>query len=397
MQENKLNKTVFFIASPFISLPAILYGIYKKSNYSLILLVVLLGLMSYLYVPNVTNDRARYFELYNEFLYVNFDGFVSYLINSGRSDFLLHLIIFLAAKTAIPVQIIFLGVTIFTVGVWFFIFNKIAEKEKLSRKCYFLCFLLVLFSFSLPDLFSGTRFYFASAFTMLAFYNGIYVKKKYKSIIFLFIALLIHFSSALFIVLYFVLFLFPRKYSLYRIIFLVSLIFLILPKSFVVNLVEVIGLADNYAQKTQLYLQEDDFLETGFKEGSVNNVVVYLMSIGWSFFAYVYLIITIKRKSLLRNMIYLFFGAVNVFYAVPTVYARYLIVLKFVFVLLIIYEVIYYKSLKPMFVTLGLNTVSIIGNIIVLRYIISESYFNYNTLTLFMVFLKKITPQDFLY
>lgn len=396
MKEDKFAKTVFFIASPFLTLPAILYGIYKKSQFSIFLMVLVFGFSSYLYIPHISNDRATYFEMFNRFQGFDFKRFLSYLLETGRPDFILHFFVFLTAKLGASVQLLFFGVTSFTVGVCFYLFNKVTENFNLTNRSFFLCFLIVLFSFSLDHLLSGIRFYFGAAWVLLALYNGLFKGNNFQAILLLIVALFTHFSTALFIPIYFILYYFPGNYNFYKFFFLASFIAFLLPKDIVLSIFRVFDFSGVYATKAELYLEGQDFVQRGIKEGSSNYILVYFFSIVWSIFAYLYLIFTIKRKSLFRNLLFLSFGAVNLFYPFTNIYSRYLIIVKIIFVLLLIYEYRERKSLRPIFITMGLLVLNIVSNLIVLRYNLETSYFTKYSLSWFFIFFREITPQDFL-
>ncbi len=392
----KISKCIIFLASPLLALPDIIYGIYRKSNFNLVLLSLFFGILSYLYVPNISNDRARYFEMYYKFSSYGLNDFVINVIKA-RADFILQGLVFIFSKAGISIQFLLLLVTSFTSGVWFYVFSKIADRSKLTKGAFFLCFILVLFSFSLPDLFSGLRFYFASAFLMLSFYNGFYQEKLSISLLCLVTAIFIHFSTLLFVPLYLCLRTFRYNYNGYRVLFLVSFVFVFLPKSFIASFVDVISFSEGYGTKAEVYLQGDDFIEGGISRGSASYIIVYTFSTVWSYFAYLYLILTIKRESFLRNLNYLFFGAVNIFYSVTTVYSRYLIILKFTFALLLISELMTYKNRKPVIIATGLFALNIINNLIVMRYNIQESFFNTDIFLLLTILFKSITLNDFIH
>lgn len=396
MKEDKLAKTIFFIASPFLTLPAILYGIYKKSQFSFLLLVFVFGFLSYLYIPHISNDRARYFEMFIEFQRFDLQSFITYLAAHRRPDFILHFLVYVTANLGLSLQFLLFCVTSFTVGVFFYLFNRVSENINLSNRNFFLCFLLVLFSLSLDHLLSGTRFYFATALVLLAFHYGLFKQENFRAIVLLFVALFTHFSTALLIPLYFILYYFPRADNFYKFLFLSSFTALFLPKDIIVSLLSSLNFSGGYATKAELYLEGQDFVEKGIAEGSSNYILVYLFSIAWSVFAYLYLIFTIKRKSLFRNLLLLSFAAINLFYPVTNVYSRYLIVVKIIFVLLLIYENREKQSLKPIIITLGLLALNIISNFIVLRKNIVASYFTEYSLSSFFIFFREITPQDFL-
>lgn len=396
LKEKEIENLFLFLLSPFLYIPAAFYGVYKKSNFSLVVFTITFGLLSYLYIPYISNDRARYFEFYESFINFNFNDFIFYLTITKRADFLLHLLIYCSAKLQISVQFLLFGITSFTVGTLFYLFSKFVDKNEITNKNYFLCFLLILFSFSLPDLFSGIRFYFASAFVLLGFYKGINEGSRKQGILLLIIATLIHFSSILFIVLYVLLLIFPKKYNWYRSFFIASFVFVFIPKSFLITVIDVLNLPIGYNTKAELYLNNEDIIATGIQEGGTNSYLVYLFSIAWSYFAYVYLLATIKRKSIIRNFIYLFLATVNIFHAVPTVYSRYLIVAKCLFVLLVISEMALYKNKKVAMITLGLLLLSFVSNIYILRHIIEVSFLKGDIMTLMTIFSNTITYSDFL-
>src|SRR5690606_34708445 len=111
-----------------------------------------------------------------------------------------------------------------------YLFQKLIDKDYLSKKEYFACFLLLLFSFSLPNLLSGTKFYFGAALLLISLYNGILSKKHLLGIGFLLLACLAHFSLIVFVPAYFLLMFFPEKNGLFRVGFILSFAFLFLPK-----------------------------------------------------------------------------------------------------------------------------------------------------------------------
>ena len=396
MKEDKFAKTVFFIASPFLTLPLTLYGVYKKSRFSILLMVLFFGFLSYLYIPHISNDRASYFEMFIEFQTFDFKNFLIYLAAHNRPDFILHFLIYLTANLGISLQLLLFAITSFTVGVCFHLFNKITQNINFTSRSFFLCFLTVLFSFSLDHLLSGIRFYFGTAWVLLAFYNGLFKRNNFRAILLLIVALFTHFSTALFIPIYFILYYFPRKHNFYKLFFLFSFTALFLSKDIIVSVLSLLDFSGGYATKAELYLEGQDFVEKGISEGSSNYILVYLFSIAWSIYAYFYIIFSIKRKSLFRNLLLLSFGVVNLFYPITNVYSRYLIVIKIIFVLLLIYEYRERQSLKPILITLGLFSLNIVSNFIVMRYNFEVSYFTKYSLSSFFIFLREISPQDFL-
>ncbi|MCC8035846.1 MAG: hypothetical protein LIO77_07960 [Rikenellaceae bacterium] len=124
MRGGEVIKTIFFGVSPILSLPGAFMSVYKKSRLGINLIAIFIGILSFIYLPHLSNDRARYFELYEFCRDASFKAFLGYL--QSRPDFLLHSIIYLFAKIGIPVQFLFMGIAIFTVKMVFWNFPLIS-------------------------------------------------------------------------------------------------------------------------------------------------------------------------------------------------------------------------------------------------------------------------------
>lgn len=396
MNKKNLKKSMLFFMSPFLSFPSILYGIYRKSTFSLKLFVLLFGLISFLYVPNQSNDKAFYFNLYWSFESFNFNEFIAYLVFSKRPDFFLHFLVYLFAKLSINVQYLFMTITIFTVGSFYYVFKQVSSRLKLSYKEFFLCFLLVLFSFSLPDLFSGIKFYFASAFVILAFYRGLVQSKLTSSIICLFLAICTHFSSLLFVPIFVLIKLAPNKTSYFYFIYLLSFFFLLIPKEFLFGFMSNLNLTEGHAGKANVYLGNEDFVTKGI-EGSSGYFLIYTFSILWTYFAYIYLLFTKHHFSIFKNILYLSFAIVNITYSAPTVYARYLIPLKFIFAIVMLIDYNKTRNVFLLIMSVLLFSFNFITSLIILRYNFIETFSIKYIWTLLAVFMREITSDVFLF
>lgn len=88
-QRIDLLNLIMFIVTPFLAIPTIIYGVVNKSKFSLSLLILMFGLVSYMYVPNFEDDRARYFELYDDFKDVSFLEMFSFFFLTSQ-DFILQ-------------------------------------------------------------------------------------------------------------------------------------------------------------------------------------------------------------------------------------------------------------------------------------------------------------------
>lgn len=394
-QRVDLLNLMLFIFSPFLAIPSIIYGVINKSKFSLLLLILMFGLVSYMYVPNFEDDKARYFEIYENYRDGSFMEMFTYFFLSSQ-DFILQTLFYVASQIDLPAQLVFSTVTIITISFIFFIYYKIINSFENNLKLGLLSFILLICSISYLDLLSGTRFMFATSFVLLSFYLGLVEKKKWPFLL-LFVAIFIHFSTLIFIPVYFALKFLPDKNKIFRLIFIISLIFLILPKSFAISLFEMLGLGGALQEKGKVYLDGNDFMEEGLGD-SFGTIVIFYVSILWIFMGYLYLFLTFKRENLFRNMVFLVGALINIFYATPTIFLRYAIVLKLLFVFMLIYELYRYKKSKAVNIFCIIFSMILTTQIIVTRNNIEKSFMNRDSLLLITIIDKeKMTPDDFIY
>jgi len=393
-----LLNVMLFLASPFLAIPSIFYGVIQKSKFSLGLLIMTFGLTSYYYIPNFSDDKARYFEIYEDFQGATFLDMFSFFFLSSQ-DFILQSLFYVASQMQIPAQLIFALVTIITLSLIFKIYYKIYDRfEKIEKKHALISLILLIFSLSYLDLFSGTRFMFATSFLVYSFYAGLIEKKKKLAIILLLVACFIHFSTVTFVAIYLMLLIYPKHSNLYKTIFFISMIFLLLPKDILFNLVSSLGFSGALEAKSKVYLNENDFIESGLETGTFGSFVIYYVGLLWIFASYIYLIITMKNKSLFRNIVLLLGAAINLFYAVPTVFFRYALIYKLLFTFLLIWELYREKRFKIVYTFIALFFMGNITQIIVTRNNIEKSFINADNFFLLNIFTKpEITPNDFIY
>lgn len=391
-----LEKYFVFLLSPFLSIPLILKDIYKRKGNSLVLLACIFGILSYAYIPAVTNDKAYYYLLFQNFKFYDFIDFTTFL--ADKPDFIFYFLIFLFAKIGISIQVLFLLLTSITVGTWLYSFNTISNKYNLLNKEYFLFFMLVLFSFSLPYLLSGTRNYLSFSFVLLAFLKGIIESRKKVGLFFILLSIFIHFSSFLFLPVYLLLVFYPAKQKWYKLFFLISFIFLFIPREFLFDIATNLNLSGVYKTKIEAYLDEEGFIENSISTGNINNYLRIFFYGLWTYLAYIYIFITFKRKSLLRNIVLVTFGVAHIFYAAPTTYFRFLLIPQIFFILLLIYEYSEHRNLlKYSRILLIILFLNFFGNIYASRGQYLKSYWDISSLTFITIFMEdNITPKDFI-
>jgi hypothetical protein len=392
LEKGTFETCLIFVLSPFLSIPFIFVQL-KRGNEKLMtfLLSIMIGLLSFLFVPISGFDKTAYIKRYLLFKEYNFAQLKDYFIFGLKPDYIFDTIIYLFAKSNISFHFLFFFLTTLTVYSVFRFVQKTNEKLLSQRFKYNILFaLFVLFSFSLPGLFSGIRFILAGSAFIWAVYYLFIDKVRLKGILFFAIAILTHFSFAFFIPPVLLLFFYPKVLSS-KIILLSSLAFLLIPKELLGDLFSYFELSESYANKTEAYL-------TSEREVSANaQILTYLRSL-WVYFSYLFILVLNKDKN---NKLYLIFvvllSFINITYSIPIVFNRYLIVPQFLLVAYLIYSKLN-GSIKNIYFYLYFTfmMISTAIDLYVLRPSIFASYQLIDMLTIVQVLSNKFTIYDIL-
>lgn len=387
-KELNVINIILFLASPFLALPSILIGIYKfKSKFSLNLLALFMGLTAYMYIPTDTNDKTAYYFLYQRFQNYSWSQFLDYFFIDP--NILFNFSLYISSKIGLPFQILSFVLTYFIVKTVIYIFDNIIKETSFAQRIYFLSFILIILSFSFKRLYSGFKFHLGVSFLLLSFYEGILNNKNKKGLLFLFLAVLGHYSLMVFAPVYFIIKYLPNKTSIYRSIFLVSLIFLFVQISGYFGLIKTLGLAEGYINKADAYLNNEDVVKQRLMEGGSSSLIRYLSSVIWSYVAYLYLIFRTKQKSVLRNIVYLSFALTNLFYGLPFVFSRYLDFLAIIFALLVTYESRRTSEIRYIFMFILLFLLNLGTDLIIMRYNLYASYIDFEVSTLISILFRE--------
>lgn len=392
IKKGTLESMFFFILTPFLSVPLLLYNIRRKNIFSLYLFLLLLGIIGYIYIPTYSNDKTRYLERYILFQNFNFDQFLEFFIVVQKNDIIFDWLIFLFAKLKINIHFLFFALNSFTIFSVFILTERFSSLNKYVNKNYLTCFFLIITQFALQHLYSGIRFTFAAALFYWAVYYLFLDKKKIKGVLFMCLACFVHFSFIYLLLPIICLIIFPRLN--YFFIFKISLFFLLIPKQFIEFLMNQFSVLDSYSSKIDLYVNEDDFLTKNFS--NISNVIIYYSRNLWVYVAYIFLLFQGKKinNKVILNLVLVFFAFVNVLYALPTVYSRYLIFVKFIFTAFLISNYIKNNNIKYIRFFLILYLISMIVDIWVLRYNFLSSLYNIENLSLFSIFFNQFTIND---
>lgn len=395
-----IKKTDFFnllvfLFSPFLVIPSLILGIVNKSKFALFLFVIIFGIASYMYIPHITNDRARYFELYEDFKDTSYLQLFAYLMLTGQ-DFLLQSMFYSGSKLNISPQVVFALTTIITIGLIFSVYFKIILNNLNSTpKTRLLSLIFILVAIPYVDLFSGTRFMFATSFIIVGFYKGL-IERNIKSIIYLLIAVCIHFSVYIFILIFLVLYIFPKSDRTYSFVFLISFLFVLIPPDFYILIFNFFGFSGGLEIKRDVYIMGEDFIKKGIEESYLQKILYYLNLLG-VLFIYYYTFFQIKHSNILRNILLLTATVINIFFSVPTIFFRYSIILNFFFILFLVYELTKYnKKLAIYFYSIILTLIFMIQILFSLQNI-TKTYFNKHSIFLITILNNKpINQNDFI-
>ena len=390
LQKGTFETCLIFVLSPFLSIPFIFVQL-KRGNEKLVtlLLSVLIGLLSFLFIPSSGYDKTVYINRYLLFKDYNFAQLKDYFIFGLKPDYIFDSVIYLFAKSNLSFHFLFFFLTTLTVYSVFRFAQKTNEKLLNQPFKYNILFAsFVLFSFSLEGLFSGIRFILAGSAFIWAVYYLFIDRIRLKGLLFFAIAILTHFSFAFFIPPVLLLFFYPKVLNP-KIVLLISLVFLLIPKEFLGDLFSYLELSESYANKTEAYLTKE-------REVTANaQILIYLRNV-WVYFSYLFVLVLNKDKN---NKLYLIFvvflSFINITYSIPIVFNRYLIVLKFLLVAYLIYSKLN-GSIKNIYFYLYFifMMISIAIDLYLIRPSIFASYQLIDMMTIVQVLSNKFTIYD---
>lgn len=381
---NKGITFILFLLSPILSLPIILKSIYNKKYSGYVFIALFFSVLSYLYIPHWSNDKMTYFALQQSFVNYSLNDFILYIL-AERSDFIFYLLIFIFSKLGVSFSLTGALITGFTVYMFMWIFRQTLDNYYLSKNKAFSYFLIFLFSFSLPMLLSGMRFYLGASFALVGLYF-IFIDGKYlKGFIFLFLAIFTHFSLVVYIPISILFIILKNKPNILRIAFLISFAFLLLSKEDLYSVISNYSFNDALTYKMNSYLLENDLIESTLEGGSANAKLIIFLKKFWYYLAGIYFLLHIKKKNKYIYLAMIVYTVNNIVYASPTMFDRYSLISIAVFILLLISSSLEYKSLyNKIFINCFalLVLMNFIINVVVMRDNFNDSYLRYEVLTL---------------
>ncbi|MQP24731.1 hypothetical protein GFJ94_06600 [Flavobacterium sp. LMO8] len=385
---------VLFLISPFFSLPFLLKDIYLRKKDSLLWFALFIGVLSYLYLPSLSQDGAGRYLLYEKFIGLSISDFYhNYLVH--RSDYVFYTLIFLAAYTGIKFQLLLFLFAFFNAYVPLYVFKKIVASRNLEFSKYFQLFILIILTYSVTFLFSGVRNNVAFSFVILGFYFALYAQKKYWSILLVVLGVLTHFSAFVYLPLLLLYQRIPYRLLLF-LFFSFAVISFVIPSSIVQALFLDIELGSEiYDNKVEAY-SSTSYGTSSSTEATIFAKILFTL---WFYVSLLYVFLTLERHRNSSSLkAYLIFALpVLLFIAFPGVFNRYLVVMKFFFVLLLIEDSRYWntKRWRNIFIVLLLiQPLYDVFRLLLPSFV--AGYFRLENMTLIQILLQTYTYKDML-
>lgn len=175
------------VISPLLSLPFILWDIYKQHRAGLVLFILFLGVMASLTAP--VSDLFRHTRDYFYMEYYSFDAFCRTL----KGDFLTQSFAYFLQSYHIKYPIARIVYTIIGYSISFWIFDDLV-RDRYSNREYFLLFVFYFCTLGFFSFVIDVRFGLAAKFFILELYLLYEKQRKICALVPLIIAPCIHFS-----------------------------------------------------------------------------------------------------------------------------------------------------------------------------------------------------------
>lgn len=384
MKGLKLNilLTLSLLVSPLLTIPGIVAGLFVRNKVAIIFLSIVFGLIGFQIIPSETSDLARHSMLYEDMKTMDYQGFLEVL--EIKPDFLFYLFMYIMAKMSLSPQWL-TAVTVFVIVYNYLKVYHNAFKNK-PVQTYLLGIFVLLLSFKWSLLFLGLRNYLAFSFVLVAIYQGIIENKKGRYWLLL-LASVIHFSSIVFIPVYFLLTLSKWNGVKFRNLFFISFIFLFFTKSTLLYFLDLIPTTELINKKIVGYLSKEDIIERAISVNIAAQISFFIQFL-WFYYGSIFLILTSNYKSKYRDVTYVLFVILNLFFISPDTFNRLGFVARPFLLFLMLHEI---KILNRKLWFIGyilLLVLYALVDIYSIKDVYSWSLFNLNALTTLGILLK---------
>lgn len=323
-----------YVVSPFLSIPLIIFGLYKQTRMSVVFYSLLVGFISFLYKPTIEMDKARHIDSYEYSQNLSIESF--FIRNfEGTPDFLFHFILYVASNNNNSVHLVFFFMTFVTIFLIFKVYTRVLNNNKEYSPYMYVILALFIFSISYIDVIIGIRFTLASSLVFYGYYSGLFEKKKY-SFIWIVLGAITHFGVILFLIIYL---LYPLLEKLngkkLKILLILSLLFFFISKDLILVLFKALGFGGAFESKINSYIDTDNLVDG--TEGFAQKFIDFF-NIIWVYILSFFLIFKNRSRSEYSNVLIWLLIFTNVFVSFPVIYNRYALFTKLVLVLYLLHD-----------------------------------------------------------
>lgn len=331
------------IVSPILSLPFILYGIYKKDKYSLYLMAFFLGIVAFLTPP--VSDLYRHTSDFYSYKSLSLKNFMESL----NADFVAQTISYFLAQNGINFAFARFFYVLISLSIYFYIFNDLLLNKDLRWKEYFLLWVILFAGYNYFELVLGIRFGLATAFLFGSFYFLFFKKNLLYSLIFGLFSSFTHYFLFPITILMFIVYYIPFKIN--------KKMFLILS---VISIFLGFSLASSFI--FTFYDQQAGYIDGQWgleytSNASLRGLIYYYLKRYWILPLFYFCLITDNTYFKMRNLIYVlafFFMSIS---PVAVISGR---IATIISIFLVFYYVLNYKikSNKTLFNIILLSSLS---------------------------------------
>ena len=367
---------LLFLAYPFLAIPGIIRSLANNSKASVILYSLLVSFISFLFRPTLEMDKSRHMYFYDICKNLPFAGFIQ-LNFQDSPDFIFRLAMYIAATLSIRVHLIFFVVTFFSVYLVFLVYKKYVDN--LNINIGWLVLLLFITSISYIDILSGMRYTLATAFAFYGYHQGMFNNNRKLGMFWLIFAVFTHFSTILFAIAYAAMPLLSKlSFNFLRGCLAFTLLFLIVPQDFILDLFKSIGLGGALNEKVDAYLDVGgEAIQKTFAQNFID-----FFNILWVYVLNAYFIFKKRSLSRVSILIISLLIVTNLFISFPIIYNRYALFIKMVLVMYLLNEHIKLENFRLTKIFVSIFVIICINQIIILRPSLIEIFtpgiFNWN-------------------
>lgn len=383
---------IFFLFSPLISLPLVLRGIFYQNKISLFLFCLCIGFMSFGFVSPEGFDKGYYLYLFQVYQNMPIEEFV-YSFLQQKTDIIFYTILYFISWIGLPFEFFSLLVTFTTSYLILSVFYKQSILHNRRKTQAFLFFLIVVLAINLPSLLSGMRNYLSAS---LAFYGCnllVNEKKEKKAAIFIFLSLITHFSSLIYILAALLYYFFNTRAVLLRFLFSISIFFTFLPKHYLSDALSLLQISELYSDKVDVYLGENSPSENSLIIGNFNNYFRILVNTLWFYITSMFIILNIKNSDKRFIFLICLMIFINLISSSLDLINRYALLANFAFLLALFYS----KNIKYrktfIYLMLAVNFLSFSTSFMVVRTPLVNSLSKIEFLTLPTIFFIDTTSE----